>query len=397
MDKLKNPYAPGAGVSPPELAGRDDVLSDALLAVRRNRLHKPARSFIFFGLRGVGKTVLLNGVRDMADKEGSFTDLIEVNKGEPLSKSLIFSLRTILLQLNRMDGVSEHVNRAFGTLRSFINSVKVRYGDFEISFDTEAFSGQADSGVLDRDLSDLFVSVGEAARDRQTQIVILIDEIQDVNSEELKALIMAVHRIAQNRLPLFVVGAGLPMIIKLFGDAKSYAERLFEYPNIGSLDKFESARALLEPAAREGDLEFESAAIDAVIEQTKGYPYFLQEWGFQIWNVVEKSPVTESDVKLASDNAIENLDKNFFRARYERVSPHQKAYLTAMAELGSGPYNTGDVARRMGKKTTQTGPIRDALIKSGMIYSLEHGYADFTVPLFDEFMNRMKKQRGERE
>lgn len=389
MNPRANPYAPGAGTPPPELAGRDTILADARLAIQRNAAGKSARSFMFVGLRGVGKTVLLNEVQAMADEEGAITDFIEISANEPLSVTIIATLRAALLKLDRIKGVSEQVKKGLRVLKSFVGAVKVKYGDVEFSVDVDDEPGMADSGTLSRDLAELFVAAGEAAKARKSSIVILIDEIQNLPSEEFEALIMAVHRTDQKRLPIMVVGAGLPLLVKLSGDAKSYAERLFEYPDIGPLNDTEAKRALVEPAA-ESKVIFEDNAVVAVIEKTKGYPYFLQEWGYQAWNTAKASPITKADIRKASKQAIERLDQNFFRSRYERLSDPQKAYLRAMAELGPGPHKTGDIAKLMGKSSSQLGPTRDALITNGMIYSPKYGYAAFTVPLFDEFMKRVQ-------
>ena len=387
MDPRINPYAPGAGTPPPELAGRDAVLADARLAVQRNRSGRSARSFMFVGLRGVGKTVLLNEVQAIAEEEGALTDFIEVASNEPLSKSVVATLRAILLKLDRIKGVSEHVKRGLRVLKSFVGAVTVKVEGVEFAVDIDGEPGVADSGTLSRDLAEVFVAAGEAARDRNTSIVILIDEIQNLPPEEFEALIMAVHRTDQKRLPLLVVGAGLPLLVRLSGNAKTYAERLFEYPDIGALDPAEARRALVKPAVQ-ADVEFDEDAVAAVIGETQGYPYFLQEWGYQAWNTAPVSPITKGDVARSSEAAIRRLDQNFFRSRYERLSEPQKAYLYAMARCGPGPHRTGDIAGALGKSSQQMGPIREALIASGMIYSPRYGYAAFTVPLFDAFMKR---------
>lgn len=389
MNPQANPYAPGAGTPPPELAGRDGVLVDARIAIERNQSGKSARSFMFVGLRGVGKTVLLNEVQAIAEEHGALTDFIEVSVHEPLSKTIVPTLRAALLKLDRIKGVSEKVKKGLRVLKSFVGAVKVKYEDVEFSVDVDAEPGIADSGTLTRDLAELFIAVGEAAKARNASIVILIDEIQNLPSEEFEALIMAVHRTDQKRLPIMVVGAGLPLLVKLSGDAKSYAERLFEYPDIGPLDSGEAARAIREPAAA-ADVSFTDDAIEAVIDKTKGYPYFLQEWGYQSWNIAEQSPITAADVEAAGEVAVHRLDQNFFRSRYERLSDPQKQYLRAMAELGPGPNKTGDIAESLGKQSSQLGPTRDALITNGMIFSPKYGYAAFTVPLFDEFMRRVE-------
>ena len=387
MKPEANPYFPGAGTRPSELAGRDEILEDVRVAVRRNKSGAPARNFMFFGLRGVGKTVLLGELQTIAEEEGAVTDLVEVSTNEQLSITMIMILRAVLLKLDRGARVSEHVRRGLRVLKSFVGVIRARYHDVEFSIDVDSEVGVADSGILTRDLAEVFVAAGEAAKARESAIVILIDEIQNLPLDELEALIMAIHSTSQKSLPFMIIGAGLPSIIKMAGDAKSYAERLFEYPQINSLDEKEARRALVKPAAA-SKVEFENEAVKAIIERTKGYPYFLQEWGYQAWNVATGSPITVTDVRKASDLAIKRLDQNFFLSRYERLSSPQKDYLRAMAELGPGPHNTGDVAKVMKKTQPQLGTIRDSLIVGGMMYSSRRGEVAFTVPMFDEFMRR---------
>ena len=387
MDPQTNPYAPGAGTPPPELAGRDAILDEAKTAIQRNRRGKSARSFIFVGLRGVGKTVLLNEVQAIADDDGALTDFLEVSTNEPLSVSIIGVLRTALLKLDRAKGVSEKVKKGLRVLKSYVGAIKIKYENVEFSVDVDAETGTADSGKLSRDLADLFIAAGEAARAQETAIIILIDEVQNLTGADFEALIMAIHRTDQKQLPLMVVGAGLPLLIKLTGDAKSYSERLFDFPEIGPLDETEAYRALVAPAMEAG-VAFDHKAARHIILRTQGYPYFLQEWGYQAWNCANETLITEQDVGEAEQRAVERLDRNFFRSRYERLAGPQKAYLRAMAQLGSGPHKTGDIADTMGKTSSQLGPTRDALIMNGMIYSPKYGYAAFTVPLFDEFMRR---------
>jgi DNA transposition AAA+ family ATPase len=388
MNPDTNPYAPGAGMPPPELAGRDDLLNNAKTAVRRNKNPKvSARSFIYVGLRGVGKTVLLNEIQHYAESQGAVTDFIEASKTTPLSKTLIATLRAALLKLDRLKGVSEKVKRGLRVLKSFIGAVKVTYADVDVSLDLDAEPGVADSGNLTRDLPELFVAVGEAARSQDSSVVILIDEIQNLPLAEFEALIMAVHRVNQEKLPVLVVGAGLPLLVRLTGEAKSYAERLFEYPEIGALSPTEARRALVQPAAAEG-VTFEDAAIARIIEATAGYPYFVQEWGYQTWNQAKKTPIRLDDIQRTEPVVMQRLDTNFFRSRYDRLSEAQKLYLRAMAELGDEPLPSGAIARALGKKSQQLGPVREALIQSGMIYAPKYGQTAFTVPLFGGFMRR---------
>ncbi|MEE8398625.1 MAG: ATP-binding protein [Desulfobacterales bacterium] len=300
---------------------------------------------------------------------------------------IIATMRSALLKLDRLKGVSEKVKQGLRVLKSFVGAVKVKYQEIEFSLDVDSEAGVADSGTLTRDLAELFVAAGEAAESRRSSIVILIDEIQNLPKEEFEALIMAVHRVDQKKLPVLIVGAGLPLLVKLTGDAKSYAERLFEYPRIGALIPEDIRRALAEPLEESG-VKINDDAVDIIMEETQGYPYFVQEWGYQAWNAARKSPITRIDVEKCSKVAIQRLDQNFFHSRYERLSEPQKNYLRAMAELGPGPHKSGNVAELLGKETSQLGPTREGLIQNGMIYSPKYGYAAFTVPLFDEFMKR---------
>jgi hypothetical protein len=300
---------------------------------------------------------------------------------------MIATMRTALLKLDRIKNVSDKVKQGLRILKSFIGAVKVKHGDLEFSIDIDGESGVADSGTLTRDLAELFVAVGEAARSRASSIVLLIDEIQNIKEKEYEALIMAVHRVNQRKLPVLVIGAGLPLLVKLSGQAKTYAERLFEYPSVGALGEIEAGRALNQPLEVAG-VKINSDATDLVIKKTQGYPYFIQEWGYQIWNRSKGPSITKKDVIKCSEAAIARLDQNFFTSRYERLSEAQKQYLRAMAELGQGPHRSGDIAKILGKSTAQLGTTREGLIRNGMIYSPVYGKTAFTVPLFDEFMKR---------
>ena len=393
MELWNNPYAPGAGTPPPELAGRDTLLDNARSAVKRSKSGRVARSFIVVGLRGVGKTVLLNEVQAIADAEYAITDCIEVGNNDSFSKLIIPTLRSILLKLDRASGVNGYVKKGLRVLKSFIGTVKLNVHDSEVSLDIDAESGIADSGVLSKDLADTFVAVGESAKSCQTSIVILVDEIHNLPLNEIEALIMAIHRTNQKGLPFLVIGAGLPSLVRFSGNAKTYAERLFEYPEIGQLDSTEARRALIMPAIQE-NVEFEENAISEVISQTQGYPYFLQEWGYQAWNTAQSSPITLFDINKSNPLVLDRLEQNFFGSRYERVSDAQKQYLKAMARCGPGPHRTGQIAQTMGKSSRQVSSVREALIHSGMIYSPKYGLTAFTVPLFDEFMNRTQGARS---
>jgi hypothetical protein len=385
MDPKTNPYAPGTGTRPPELAGRDDIIKECDVALARVLMGRPARGILLTGLRGVGKTVLLNVIRDQAAGMKYQVDLLEAPEGSPLAPQIIPSLRQILLRLSHKAKAGDIVQRALRVLKSFQISANVGGADFGLKVDPEI--GTADSGVVDRDLSELLVSVGEAARAESTGVAILIDEVQYLNSSDLSSLIVAVHRVTQRQLPIIVIGAGLPSIPGLSGDAKSYAERLFRYPPIGALNTRDARAALVEPAEKLG-VSFKDAALDEIVRVTEGYPYFIQEWGSVVWDLSKGPTITSDDVKKGEAEATKRLDESFFRVRSNRVTDAEQRYMRAMSELGSGNYKSGDVAKILGKNTNSFGPVRDGLIRKEMIYSSKHGTLDFTVPLFDQFMRR---------
>jgi hypothetical protein len=387
MDKIKNPFSPGAGSPPPELAGRDGILEQARVLLGRVREKRPEKSLLMTGLRGVGKTVLLNEIERVAQREEYRTILIEAHEDKRLALLLVPHLRRLLYDLDRIAGAGDKVRRGIGVLKSFIGAVKVSLGDVELGIDIEPEKGSADSGDLEVDLPNLFVAVAEAAEERGTAVAILIDEIQYFNQSELSALIMAMHKMQQRQLPLVLIGAGLPILPGLAGESKSYAERLFSFPDLGPLSESDAAKALQDPVQTVG-VKFEVAALREIFRLTKGYPYFIQEWGYQTWNHAPSSPITLQITQEATPIVRSRLDENFFRVRFDRLTPREKQYLRAMAQLGSGPYRTGDIADILGAKITTLGPVRASLIKKGMIYSPAHGDMAFTVPLFNEFMRR---------
>ena len=387
MDPVRNPYGPGAGTPPPELTGREAIITEARIALERKRASRPHKSLILVGLRGVGKTVLLNRIDELARESGFRTAMIEVDEDKNLAAALVPELRRILYELDRLGALSEAVKRGLRILRSFVNAIRVQAGDIELGLDVDPEVGTADSGDLDADLAALFVAIGEAARARNTAVALIIDELQYLDEPEFRALIMAFHRVSQRSLPLLLIGAGLPQVLGLAGRAKSYAERLFEYPQIGPLEADDARRAVEEPARREG-VTFGEGGLDAIVGTTQGYPYFIQEWAYHAWNIATGHQITRDDVTAASARAIARLDQSFFRVRFERLTPSEKRYLRAMAELGPGPHRSGDVATKLGAKITTVGPVRSKLIAKGMIYGPQHGDVAFTVPLFDQFMKR---------
>ena len=388
MDPIKNPFSPGAGSPPSALVGRDGILEQTRILLGRTRQKKPEKSVLLTGLRGVGKTVLLNEMERLAQKEGYSTILLEAHEEKPLAEMLAPPLRRLLFSLNRMAGAGDKARRGLAVLKSFIGAIKVKVGKIELGLDIDSEKGSADSGDIEIDLPNLFVAVAEAAEDRKIPIAILIDELQYLSRSELSALIMAMHKMQQRQLPLVLIGAGLPFLPALAGESKSYAERLFNFPDIGPLSESDAAKALQNPVA-EVDVVFEEAALQEIVRLTRGYPYFLQEWGYQAWNLAQSSPITLKIVQDANLTVIRRLDENFFRVRFDRLTPREKQYLRAMSQLGPGAQRSGDIVEVLGVKISSLGPIRARLIRKGMIYSPSHGDMAFTVPLFDEFMRRV--------
>jgi hypothetical protein len=387
MDPIKNPFSPGAGAPPPELVGRDAILEQARILLGRVRQKRPEKSLLLTGLRGVGKTVLLNEMDRKATDDGYRTVFIEAHEEKTLAALLVPHLRKLFYELNRIAGAGDKVRRGLAILKSFIGAVKVTVADVEFGLDIEPEKGTADSGDLEIDLPTLFLAVAEAAEERKVAVAILIDEIQYFAQKELSALIMAMHKIQQRQLPLVLLGAGLPILPGLAGESKSYAERLFNFPDVGALSQDDSAKALQDPV-KAVEVEFEDDALAEIFNFTQGYPYFLQEWGYQAWNHAVASPITLKVVQDATATVISRLDQNFFRVRFDRLTPSEKKYLRGMAQLGPGAHRTGDIADTLGVKIATLGPVRAKLIKKGMIYSPAHGDMAFTVPLFDEFMRR---------
>ncbi|SIR18022.1 MULTISPECIES: ATP-binding protein [Acidiphilium] len=389
MNPVRNPFAPGAGTRPPELSGRVGLLEETSVAIGRAKLRRPAKSMIVVGLRGVGKTVLLNEFDHMARDAGCRTILIEAHEIKPLPDLLVPPLRHLLLELDRLGTLSEAVKRGLRVLKSFMGSVRLKYGEAEIALEIDPEVGAADSGDLEIDLPAVFQAVGQAAIDRGQTVVLLIDELQYLKQREMSALIMALHRINQDRLPILMFGAGLPQVLALAGKSKSYAERLFDFPRVGSLSGADAADAIRKPIEAEGE-RITAAALAALIAQTQGYPFYLQEWGYQAWQVARQSPIDVADIEAATVVSIRRLDESFFRVRFDRLTPREKDYVRAMASLpGSGPYRSGDVADALGLPVRTVGPVRNNLIAKGMIYAPAYGDTAFTVPLFELFLRRI--------
>lgn len=387
MDHIKNPFSPGAGSPPPELVGRAPILEQANVLIGRTKAGKSEKSMLLTGLRGVGKTVLLNEIDRSARESDCHTIFLEAHDDKRLGALLAPKLRRLLFELNRLAGAGDKVKRGLAVLRSFVGSIKISLGDVDFGLDIEPEIGSADSGDIEHDLSDLFIAVAEAAKERKTLVCLLIDEIQYFTSKELGALIMAMHKIQQRQLPMVLVGAGLPILPGLAGESKSYAERLFSFPIVGALSKSDTFLALQEPVRSSG-VRFNEDALEEIYALTKGYPYFLQEWGYQSWNLAQSSPITVELIIETTKKAIPRLDENFFRVRFDRLTPSEKNFLFAMAKLGAGDQRINDIADQLGHKVNSISPTRAKLIRKGMIYSPSYGNLAFTVPLFDEFMLR---------
>ncbi len=392
MDLINNPYSPGAGVPPPELAGRENILQDAENVIRRVHNGHSAQSLILLGLRGVGKTVLLNRIDQIAENLGCETSIFEADMDRTLPQLLTQQLHRLLLKLDRRKRMGDEVQKAFSLLQAFAGIFRVHYGEFQVGLSSPMVTGD-----LSLDLTDLMISIGNAAKARNTVAVILVDEVQYIAKDDLGALIMALHKISQRQLPLVFFGAGLPQLAQLAGDAKSYSERLFTYPAVGPLDDTGAKEALVEPARREG-VDYTDAALSEILKQTEGYPFFLQVWGSHVWQISDSSPIQEEDAIEASKRAKAALDESFFKVRFERLTERQQHYARSMAEFGDEPANSTAVANLLGLTVKQAAPIRDEVIKKGMAYSPKRGLVAFTVPKFDEYMKRVMpkfKTQGE--
>jgi hypothetical protein len=385
MDPVKNPFAPGAGSRPPELAGRQAIINDARVAIDRALLGRPSRSQVFLGLRGVGKTVLLNAVEAMANERGHLTSSIEAPESKPLGELLLPRVHQVLRKLSLIDNAKGKAYEALRALRSFAAVFNFEYGDMSISVDPEV--GVADSGDLENDLPELFVRIGEAAKAAGKAWTLLIDELQYLSQKDLAALIVSLHKINQSELPVLFFGAGLPQVAALSGEAKSYAERLFHFPEVGALSEVDAKAAIRQPVNEEGAV-IDEGALTEIFLKTKGYPYFLQEWGHQSWNLAVGDTITLHDARQAEATTLKRLDEGFFKVRFDRLTPKEREYVIAMARLGNGPYRSSDVADALGESSQSLGPRRAQIISKGMIYSPSHGDIAFTVPMFNDYLTR---------
>ena len=392
MDHVRDPYAPGAGTSPPELAGRADLLEVGTTAIKRIVAGRPVRSLIMVGPSwsredGLAQQICRGAGEDIATANGCRASLVEAHEGKTLPELLAPQLRSILHQLSLLEGSKDLARRGLRGLKGFLNGLKVTINDVDFAISMDAEGGLADSGNIEADLPDLIVAVGEAARAANRPIALIIDELQYLLEVEFSALIMSTHKTNQKSLPVLMIGAGLPQIRGLAGNSKSYSERLFTFPDIGALNREDAVSALQKPANEES-ASFSTGAIDKILSMTEMYPYFLQQWAYEAWNIAKDPLISEDDITNANGHAIRELDRSFFKVRFDRCNPSEKRYMRALADFGSGKQRSGDIAEILGVKASSVAPTRSALIKKGMIYSPAHGDTEFTVPLFDQYMMR---------
>lgn len=383
MDPTNNPYTPGAGRPPRDLVGRDELLTQMDIEMHRTLKGLHGSNAFLVGLRGVGKTVVLERLVQNAEQMGYVSVHIEAPETGVFTAQLATRFRSALLSLQQ-NLISKAKSKAMGVLGNFVFTFPE---GISIRIDPDAPAGKADSGMLAEDLTDLVVATGREAAERNSGLVIAIDEAQYLEEEELAAVIVAIHRANQLELPVIFIGAGLPLLPRLVGEAKSYSERLFEFHDVRDLEPEAAKAALVGPAELSG-AKIEEAALEKLVSVTRCYPYFIQVWGRHTWDTTTGDTITAEDVAAAEPLAIATLDNSFFRVRMDRLTPSELKYLRAMAELGPGPHRTGDIANELSVKATSVAPRRATLIHKGMLYGPSHGEIAFTVPMFDEFLRR---------
>jgi hypothetical protein len=391
VDPVRNPYAPGAGQRPPELAGRDRQLQQFEVTLERVAAGRPERSMVLSGLRGVGKTVLLNALRGLAVQRAWGTGKLEARPDQSLRLPLAQAVHAAVRELAHRHRDPDRVEAVTGVVKAF--ALRTRLEDrkgvrWQPPTDVPAARGRADSGDLELDLVELFTDVAGLAGDLGVGIALFVDEMQDISTEELAALCGACHEISQQGAPLVVVGAGLPHLPVALAASKSYAERLFRYVVVDRLPREMADRALLVPAGTE-DVDYAPDALDELYAMTDGYPYFVQAYGKVTWDAAVASPIQVSDVREAAPEAEAELAVGFFGARYDRATPAERDYMRTMAELAAehdGAVATSDVATALGRKPQSLSPARDGLIKKGLVFSSERGTVAFTVPHFGRFL-----------
>jgi hypothetical protein len=396
VDPVRNPYAPGAGQRPPELAGRDRELQAFEVVLERIARGRPERSLVLTGLRGVGKTVLLNSLRSQAISKLWGSGKIEARPDQSLRRPVAAALHMAVRELAPRHRAPDRIDEFLGVLKAFAlrgapATAKLRDRDrWQPGIDVPAATGRADSGDIEIDLTELFTDAASIATDVGTGIALFIDEMQDVQTDDVSALCAACHELSQLGAPLIVVGAGLPHLPAVLSASKSYSERLFRYQRIDRLDRLAADHALIAPAEREG-VEYDAKALDAMYDASGGYPYFVQAYGKATWDHAPRSPITADDVRVAAPEAEAELGVGFFGSRYERATPAEREYLRSMAQLAQsddmqGAVSTAEIAKDLGRRPASLSPARDALIKKGLIYSGERGTVAFTVPHFGRYL-----------
>jgi hypothetical protein len=381
MDPIDNPYTPNAGSRPQALAGRDQELERFRVLVGRLKRGATEQSMIIRGLRGVGKTVLLNAFEDRAESEGFLTYYHEMTPDSSLVGEIARDAQAAMARLK----LSARATKAIRDALAHLRTIRVVGPEgIELSVDLRT----ADEGTISRDLSELLLQLGRAAADKATGVVFLLDEVQFVKEVEYRSVITALHRATQKNVPITLAAAGLPQIPRLTGEARSYAERLFSFPVISSLSASDATAALVEPA-RQQHVEYEPEAIELALAWTGGYPFYIQQLGKHVWNLANTTPITTLDLEAAMPASQQALDSSIYEVRIQRATDQERRYMRAMAELGSGPYRSGDVAAKLGRKTSEVSVVRQRLLEKGLVYATEdYGYVDFTVPRFGEFMAR---------
>lgn len=381
MEAIANPYTPGAGSRPPELAGRGAEIEQFGVLIGRMKRGATEQSIVARGLRGVGKTALLNTFEDQAEAAGFLTAYHELTPDTNLVAELVRDSERCLERLGTGAGLKKRLRGALGHMKTISLTGPEGFG---LAVDI----GSADEGTVSADLTDLFLQLGAVAKERGTGIAIFLDELQFVDELHYRALLSALHRATQKQLPIAIAAAGLPQIPLLTGEARSYAERLFDFLRISNLDDSAASAALVEPARRCG-VEFSGDALSKALDWTAGYPFYIQQLGKHAWNLAASSPISAADIDRAIPAAQDALDKSIYEVRVQRATQRERLYMRAMAELGDGPYRTGQVAEEAGLSVAGASPVRQQLMKKGFIYATEdYGFVDFTVPRFAEFMQR---------
>lgn len=388
---LPNPYTPGAGLVPSYLAGRDDTMKEAQEAVLSLAHGFPTRSVVYYGLRGVGKTVLLNKIEEIVEENDILYEHIEVSERSSFKTAISLHIQKLIKQLSIKEQAKSYVQKALAVLKAF----KITYspeGEVGVGLDGDivAAAGVSDTGNFQNDLTELVMAMGNLAQRNERAVCIFIDEIQYLKDDEFEALIAAIHRVNQRGLPVALFAAGLPKIAKIAGDVKSYAERLFSFISIDSLDQDAALLALVEPAKKLG-ITFTTEAVNEIVSVTGGYPYFLQEYGKQVWPFIKNGQIDLAAVKEAYPVFERNLDESFFKVRYDRATPREKEFMLAMADCGELPCSMSQVASKMGSAVSSISPLRGQLIFKGFIYSARYGEVDFTVPRFKEYLHRVQE------